>query len=291
MTGYGESHLTINQNKFRVRIRSFNSKFLEPCYTLPEGLEGLVNILDKHVKSRLNRGKIEVYLDADQNTFQQPYFNKNILEQYQTAFAQFYKKDNIKIPMELLVQLPGFISTKYQGLQDISSKIEFYFLRALLKLIQERRREGRQIKRLIKILLRTLKKTLYKIVVLHKKEHKEHVKMIRGKFSQLVVRNPNLARSIEVKDKLWYACKDELINTLVNDIAEEIARLDIHIKNMEQCIEVDDIVGKKLEFYSQELIREVNTLTAKTDNIIINELGIAMKVSIERIREQIRNIE
>ena len=90
--------------------------------------------------------------------------------------------------------------------------------------------------------------------------------------------------------KIWSEIKEDIISRYYTDVTEEIERLNMHLPEVLTTSEGDDETGRRLEFYFQEILREVNTMTSKTGDGEINQLGIQMKIEIEKIREQIRNI-
>ena len=294
MTGYGESHFILLGIRFHYRIKSVNSRFLETEYILPREIKWFELTADKLIKKRFVRGKFAVFLEMDQAIPKEPKLNKNLIQEYQKLFCTIYPKKKAILPIETLVQLPGFFELRSSSLREYNSKIEFHFIKSLLKLEQAQKKEGRNIHRLIKIKLGLMTRTVGKISLLSKQHIEKQEKLAKNKVASMEKMIKQTARSITREDQqisnFFNVVKEEFFQFLYNDITEEIDRLNIHLASIIQFIEEEKVIGKKIEFFLQEMLREVNTLTSKTKDMEINLLGIQMKSDIEKIREHARNI-
>ena len=298
MTGYGEASFIILGIRFYYRIRSLNSRFLEIFLFFPTELRWFESKIDKTIRNRFIRGKIEVYLESAHGIPKHPTINSNLMKEYQKLFLTLYPENKKIIPMETLAQLPGFFELSANNLKSHQPKLESYLFRALMRLERAKTKEGRKIYSYIKTRLRLLSRTNHKIKILHHQIYQKQKKQVDAKFLKYIQSCSSHGTTLKTKDHIFPSSsknldnlKEEIIHYFYSDITEEMDRLNIHLTTMLELIEVEQSVGKKLEFFLQEILREVNTLTAKTKDSRISQHGIQMKTDIEKIREQIRNVE
>ena len=294
MTGYGESNFTLLGIRFYYRIKSLNSRFLETKYILPTKINWFEIVADELIKKRFDRGKFEIFLETNQAIPQELKLNTHLIHEYQKLFSSMYPKRKINLPIEILVQLPGLFELTSPSLRKYSSKIELHFIKSLSKLERQQEKEGNKIHRLIKTRLRLMSRTSRKISILSQQHLKKQEKLAKDELTlmkkALTQANPELLKEENRNSKFLSSLKEEILQIMYSDITEEIDRLNIHLALIDQFIEKEKYVGKKIEFFLQEMLREVNTLTAKTKNTKINLLGIQLKSEIEKIREHARNV-
>ena len=293
MTGYGESQFSLEGVSFLFRIRSLNSKFLEIYTHTPRELSWLEIRMEELVKQKFSRGKIEIYLDTDKPLPKIIELDQAVLTQFKALFRDHYKKKNVNIPMDVLINIPGLMSEKAKPWRDFDNKLEFYFLKALIKCERMRAKEGKKTTQWLRPKIRLLMRLTQKIAILHRREETRQTRNIIRNYLVLY-KGIAVKEDQKVQDslnrKMWAEIKDELLENFYNDITEEVERLRMHLPETLTWLKSDEDSGKKLEFYFQEILREVNTLTSKTRNTEVNQLGISMKIEIDKIREQLRNI-
>ena len=202
----------------------------------------------------------------------------------------------MNIPLDVLVNIPGAIEVRSKDWRSFESRFEFYYLRALIRCQRMRIREGKKISQWLRGRVRLLSRLNQKIAILQKRAEKNQVKKLRHNYLNLQQeihgkkkKNPD-ANIVQGNRKIWSEIKEDIISRYYTDVTEEIERLNMHLPEVLTTSEGDDETGRRLEFYFQEILREVNTMTSKTGDGEINQLGIQMKIEIEKIREQIRNI-
>ena len=290
MTGYGESRFTIEGVKFHFRVRSLNSRYLETEFNFANEFAWLEARFEPLLRQKFSRGKLQVYLEADRNLPKKVALDKSAVATYKQVLGEFYRKKNISIPIEVLVQMPGVFEMKTTHWQDHLSRFEFYFLRATLKAQRMRTSEGKKIKQWMRPRIRLLMRYNQKINILQERSYTRKKRELRKRFRKLEG-GEKAPRAVKLAgNKLWAEAKDELVEYFQADISEEIERLGMHLPEVLKIIDKEANNGKKLEFYFQELLREVNTLTSKTADSQINQLGILMKIEVEKLREQVRNV-
>lgn len=288
MTGYGASSFQMDGVKFFFAIRSINSRYFEVTLNFPPEFRWFEARAESLTRKKIKRGKLDVLLEYEGDLPAESKFNEPLLNSFIDTFRKFYHKKNIQIPMDVLVHLPGIFQVNPKSWRDAGSRFEFYFARALLKMERQRKKEGRAIQSWMKQRIRYLLRLNQKIRILHDRHQKKSEKQAREKLYSIISDKKSLSTGF--LRKLWIESRDEILELYQSDITEEIERLAIHLPEMLNIVEKEEEVGKKLEFYLQEVLREVNTLTSKTHAAEINRLGIAMKVEIEKLREQSRNI-
>lgn len=289
MTGFGEAAFQLSGTAARIQVRSRNSRFLDIDLQFSEPLQWFEPKALQLAQSRFSRGKIEIQLTLNERS-ESIQLNQFVLSQYEQLFQDFYNKKKVNLPLDVLVKLPGVFQKSTEYFKDESNRLEVYFARALLRMERERNREGKKIEAWLRKSLRVLSRQNRKIELLHKRLLVRKTKDFKNNLFYLM---PDLDKysGRAIARFIWQENKETLLAQISSDITEEVERIKFHLMELQQVIQSNEPVGKKLEFYSQELLREVNTLTAKTRSTEVNQLGIDMKTEIEKIREQIRNLE
>ena len=270
MTGFGSHEAEINAvGRISVELKCTNHKFSETVFHLPEGLLSLEDKLKKEIEAKIRRGRIFCAINIKGKEAQGIFVNRKLLRNYLHELNSIKKEFKIKdgLALDSLIRLPGILSLKENkpGGAHIWDHLKPLLKRALLELLKTRQKEGKALADLLKNRSELLKKELA---------------LIKQRFA------------LEIKNRVKKICLEERAAFLKSaDIAEEIDRLNFHIKNFQQKIAKGGAVGKELDFITQEMQREANTLAAKSFDLIISGRALQMKSQIEKIREQVQNIE
>ncbi len=298
MTGYGEASFIVSGVRFYYRVRSLNSRFLEVFLFFPSELRWFEPATEKTIRDRFVRGKIEVYLESDHQIPRYPKINSELIKEYQKLFLTLHPEKKKEMPITTLAQLPGLFELSPNNLKPYQAKLESYLSRALMRLEREKKKEGQKIYSYVKTRIRLLSRTSHKIKTLHRQIYEKQKKQVDEKLSKYIQNLTHHQAKFSVEDNTFTPLaknlgklKEEIIHYSYSDITEEIDRLNIHLTAVLELINLEEVIGKKLEFFLQEILREVNTLTAKTKDSRISQHGIQMKTEIEKIREQVRNVE
>ena len=275
MTGYGEEKCTIGRYTLNIQITSLNSRYLEINFNAPSLFDPVRLEIEKEIKKAFKRGKIVIKIDMDEEEWE--YLEK--IHSFIASTQKYFKKHNLNIeniPFNLYLDLSKLNAVKHYHRDIIQryEKIAFKrcFKNALLKVLKMRKIEGQKTEKFLRERVDIIQKTLPKIVKMKKEEKKEAEQKYKEK-------------GIE---------KDEnLLSLLLKlDVSEEVERLSAHIKYFKTVLrEKGDEKGKKLDFLSQEITRELTTLGSKTHRPDIVHNVILLKEEVERIREQLRNIQ
>ncbi|MFC1675125.1 YicC/YloC family endoribonuclease [Candidatus Omnitrophota bacterium] len=271
MTGFGSREAELKGiGKVLVELRSSNHKFLETVFHLPEGLISLEERLKRIIESRIKRGRVLCIIRIAGGAASRVCINKKLLRRYISSLKGVEKKFRVAndINLSALIHLPGVLSLKEGEFSKgkICQQLSKTLSGALDDLIRARQNEGRATHTFLLGRAKTLKRSL---------------EVIRQRFKQAVRRK--LARIKTDEERASFL--------KYSDISEEIERLSYHIKNLTKRLYAVGPIGKELDFITQEMQREANTIGAKSCASGISGKVIYIKSQIEKIREQLQNIE
>ena len=271
MTGFGSDEAEVNFiGRISVELRCTNHKFSESVFHLPEGLLSLEDKLKKEIEGRIKRGRIYCVINIKGQLAQGIFINRKLLKNYLDELNSLKQEFKINggLTLDSLIRLPGILSLKEDKPvgEHIWEQLKPVFLQALTNLLKARQKEGRALAGLLNKRSALLKKDLA---------------FIKRRF---VVAVKNRLKKIQAEEERLAFLKGA-------DVAEETDRLYFHINNFQHKIAQGGAVGKELDFITQEMQREANTLAAKSFDLIISGRAVEMKSQIEKIREQVQNIE
>jgi uncharacterized protein (TIGR00255 family) len=271
MTGFGSARARITPfGKVTVDLRSANHKFLESTFHLPAGFLSLEDKIKKCVESRIKRGRITCAINIAGGEGAGVFVNKALLKNYILALKKTGREYGIKDDLSLntLIHLPGVVSLAESRIpaERIWPRLKVLVDASVRSLLKTRVKEGRA-------MAGVLKKRASGLAA--------HLALIKSRYKSAL--HEGLA-SISTDEERSAFLKD-------SDISEEIERLTFHIKNFTGKLNKAGSVGKELDFIAQEMQREANTLAAKTFDSLISGRVVQMKSQIEKIREQVQNIE
>ena len=287
MTGFGRAQDDIENFKITVEAVSLNSRFLDLHVYLPECIEHLENDIRKRVRDKISRGlvKIKVKVEKLPTYSEKLEINTDLIN----SILENLKK-NVKgkytVDVAKLLDLPGVIKREDAEKLEDSGKVMELVDRAIDEMIKSRETEGEKIRADIKAKLENLAKYLKKVEQLKEKEIERRKQKIRESFEELKEElgdDPQLDNRLNTELVYW-------ANKL--DVNEEISRIKAHIHNIDEILNNSkDPVGRKLDFYSQELHREITTLSNKSVDVDVIKYTILMREEVEKIKEQVRNVE
>ena len=292
MTGFGRAEKTGEQGSFAVEVRSVNHRFLDPRVHLPRELASLEIPLLKTVKARLARGKVEVSVrwTPAEDYVPRLRFNPAILARYRTEIANLAPEsgEGSPVSLEFLLGLPG-VSDKEAPETDQTQLFELAgsaLSEALDALVAEREREGQALRAEFHGLLDGLKARREEIAA----RRDEVVEAYRAKFQK---KAEEWAASASVQIDAGRLETEVLLFAERSDISEELARLAAHLTAFRENLEGENAGprGKTMEFLTQEILRETNTIASKARDTAIASLTVELKDEIEKIREQAMNVE
>lgn len=293
MTGFGQSELKDEKKTVIVELRSVNNKYLKINIRIPDLLSGVEDKIEKLLKKELVRGTINLtieYKTCDQAP--KCVINKDILKEYHDIINEARKEISIQqdVTLDNLISLPGVLEFKKEsGSGNIEENGFWLELEQLVKLSindlkKMRELEGQNLrieidkwKDKISVLLDEIETMAPKVVT-------EYSGRIQERISTLLAGTDS---KIEKSDLL----KEIAIFADRCDISEELGRLRSHILLFDNVMDNEEPNGRKLEFIVQEMFREANTIASKANNSDIIKDVISIKTEIERMKEQILNLE
>ena len=288
MTGFGRCELNDGQRKITVEIKSVNHRFLDMTIKIPKKLNFFEANIRTLLKKYIQRGKVDVFIlyeDLTEHTSVLKY-NQELAKEYWLYFEKMANQFRIvnNVTVADLAKFPEVFAMEEQEIDEESlwNRLEKAVTEAAVKLVETRNREGENLRQ---DMLMKLDGML------------AHVDYIEKRSPELIAEyRINLKN--KVKELLDGAQLDDArIITEVTIYAdkicvdEEVVRLKSHIQNVKRILSEQEGVGRKLDFMAQEMNREANTILSKSNDMEITNRAIELKTEIEKIREQIQNIE
>lgn len=293
MTGFGRSELIDEKKTVTVELRSVNNKYLKINIRIPELLTGFEDKIEKLLRKELVRGTINLTIDY-RTCDQVPkcVINKDILKEYHTIISEARKEISFQqdVTLDNLISLPGVLEFKKDPGNGQTEDNSFWQeLEQLVKLSvndlkEMREAEGKNLRIEIDKWKDKISVLLDEIETMAPKVVSEYSSRIQERVSALLSGTDS---KIEKSDLL----KEIAIFADRCDISEELGRLRSHILLFNNVMDNEEPNGRKLEFIVQEMFREANTIASKANNSDIIEDVISIKTEIERIKEQVLNIE
>lgn len=264
-------------------IRSVNQRYLENFFRLPEQFRGLENTLREKLRQSLTRGKIECSLriETKKQTNAELNLNKELANQVIQSL-QWIKTQagEGEINLTDVLRYPGVVEAQEQDLDAISQDLLTAFDNLLTDFIAMRGREGEKLNDIIQ-------QRLDAIAVEADKVRSQMPAVLQWQRERLLQRFEDAQVNLDPQ-----RVEQEMILLAQRvDVAEELDRLQMHVKETTNILKKGGAVGRKLDFMMQELNRESNTLASKSINADITASAVELKVLIEQMREQIQNLE
>lgn len=264
-------------------IRSVNQRYLENFFRLPEQFRGLENTLREKLRQSLTRGKIECSLriETKKQTSSELNLNKDLANQVIQSL-QWIKTQagEGEINLTDVLRYPGVVEAQEQDLDAISQDLLTAFDDLLTDFIAMRGREGEKLNDIIQ-------QRLDAIAVEADKVRSQMPAVLQWQRERLLQRFEDAQVNLDPQ-----RVEQEMILLAQRvDVAEELDRLQMHVKETTNILKKGGAVGRKLDFMMQELNRESNTLASKSINADITASAVELKVLIEQMREQIQNLE
>ncbi|EFE97180.1 YicC/YloC family endoribonuclease [Serratia odorifera] len=283
MTAYARREIKGEWGSAAWELRSVNQRYLETYIRLPEQFRSLEPVIRERIRARLTRGKVECNLrfELDPSAQSSLLLNEKLAKQLVEAanWVKMQSDEGEINPIDVL-RWPGVMSAQEQDLDAISAQLMQALDGALDDFIAARESEGTALKALIE----------------------QRLDGVSGEVSKVRAQMPNILQwqRERLVSKLEEAqvqlestrLEQELVLMAQRiDVAEELDRLDAHVKETHNILKKKEAVGRRLDFMMQEFNRESNTLASKSINAEVTTSAIELKVLIEQMREQIQNIE
>jgi len=289
MTGFGLAKAQSQQSQIEISVRSVNGRFFEPRFHLPREYFVFESDLKKILQKYFDRGTVDVFISRkikpNANGLD-VIVNRDLSRKYFEAFKTIAKDLKIRgrYHVESVARLPDVM--KLEEISDLSHSEKKVVLQTMTKACQaadrERKREGKSLKTDLEKLIEALESELKEVHSVREEANQN----LLDRFEQRIK-----SRLTGVEIDSTRLSQEVVIQLEKSDINEELIRLKEHVKNYRQLISSTEAIGKKLDFYTQELLREVNTIGSKSSVSKLTQIVVQAKTLIERLREQVQNIE
>ena len=289
MTGFGRSELSDNNNrKLTIEMKSVNHRYLDINIKLPKKFNFYEAYLRNLLKKYIERGKVDIFItyeDKSENS-ETLFYNGSLAAEYAKYIEQMGRELKIEndITTNSLIRCPDIFVMQEQSIdeEELEKMLKQVFCNAAENFVKTRETEGENLKN---------------DMISKLDEMAGYVQFIEERSPEIIA---------EYRQKLEDKIKELIASTQIDDnrivtevtlfadkicVDEEIVRLKSHIEGMKSSLIKGGAVGRKLDFVAQEMNREANTILSKTTDIEITDVGIELKTIIEKIREQIQNIE
>ena len=288
MTGFGRAEIQETGKKVLVEMKSVNHRYLDFNLKLPRRFSFVEAAVRGVLKEYIQRGKVDVYIFYEDESGSQTElkYNSRLAEQYVAYLARMREDFSLEedLTASRLACMPEVLTMEDQPVdeEEIWALLERALRSACDKFTESRQREGEALR---KDLLEKLSRMLGYVEAIEQRSPailEEYREKLRQKTRELL-ENAQLEESRLATEVVLFAekiCTDE-----------ETVRLKSHVTGMMQVLRDGGAIGRKLDFIAQEMNREANTILSKANDLTVSDIGIELKTEIEKIREQIQNIE
>ena len=292
MTGFGRAAEKCSAGQFVAEVSSVNHRFLEVSVRVPREMMSFETVIQQRIRDTARRGKVQVRLEiAWAPEFRALELKEEVLESYLSKLTGFYRKIGREgaVDPAVLLSLPGVFESPAQEeeeswREEIGEVVETVVRKATEKWVEMRKQEGDHLQDAILENLDVLGNLTEELGAAAAKAREEAMENLRKRVEEVMalseeaVREQRLAQEIVLLSDRW-------------DVSEEIARLKSHLVKFREAMEKSEAVGRKLDFLSQEINRELNTLDSKVSAADVRWMAVEGKTVLEKIREQVQNIE
>jgi uncharacterized protein (TIGR00255 family) len=288
MTGYGTGAAQKDDSTVSVEIRTVNHRFLDLHIRISREYLFLEGEIQQLIKNSLDRGRVEVNATIQNTGSPTLLINSPLVKGYLEAAARLKEEYNLQDSLDLktVLSLPGIVQNR-ETLQSetagVLSELTKRSVQAALEgVLQMRRQEGEALRKDMLRNLAQIEDSTRRIRELSVNSAGEYLQKLRDRISQLLPQGGmDPQRLAQEAALLADKC----------DISEEVSRLESHAGQYHSLMDAGEKAGKKLDFLLQEMQREANTILSKSDNLEVSQQAIAVKTDIEKLREQVQNVE
>jgi len=285
MTGYGKAILSNEQYKIHIEMKAVNHRYLETIVRLPRQLLAYEDSIKKIVSEYTSRGRVEVFVTIEGLLLRTLQIDEGLIKQYKEAIenltgneqekASYNSMDLLKLPEVTTVSEVEQINDNFEQLLLTTTKDackQFYDVKC---------KEGSQLKKDLIERLRGIEECKKQIATNAPLVLKSYREKLQSKLAEIELTNIDEQRLLTEMMLFADRC----------DISEELVRLASHLDLFNETLQIKESIGRKLDFIVQEMNREVNTIGSKANSLEISKQVVEIKNNLEKIREQVQNIE
>ncbi|MDH3493372.1 MAG: YicC family protein [Acidobacteriota bacterium] len=289
MTGFGRGSAAGENFNVSIEIKTVNNRFLDANLRLSSELQPYEAAMKKLISERLSRGRVDVNIQFEKTSEVEYELNRPLISGYLSALRQLSEEFDIagEPDLNFVARLPNAIQVRKEDSNEAFEKglIEALEM-SLTDLEQMRETEGASLKADLSMLLSEIASQLPLIESESANVAAEYLEKLEKRVEKLLSKSESeieLDQARLAQEVAYLADK--------SDIAEELSRLKSHIEQFLGIMEETGPIGKRLDFLTQELNREANTIASKTQNLTVKEAALKIKGEVEKIREQVQNAE
>ena len=289
MTGFGRGAVNETNFSLTVELKTVNNRFLDIGLRLSNEMQQLETEIKRLISGRLSRGRVDVNLQYERTEEVNYELNRPIIAGYLAAMKTMQEEFGLsgEPDLNVIAKLPNVMSAKKDELSEaFTFGVAAAVTMALEELEKMRQSEGDMLKAELASRLDGIEQHLPTIESESASISEEYRQRLTKRITELLAKSES---QIEL-DQGRLAQEIAYLSDR-SDISEEIARLKTHLEHFRTIMSEEREVGKRLDFLTQELNREANTITSKTNNMKVKESALAIKSEIEKIREQVQNVE
>ena len=289
MTAYGRGEVHLGDTRFVAEIRSLNNRHLDIILRIPRSYQVLEKELKDTISSKVRRGRVEVSVQIENNGEESPYsieLNEALVNSYIKISQRLAEQFGLEKKMEVdtLLQMKDVLLIRPEAVDMDKLRPGFHHVlaQALDSLDIMRVKEGEAIEA----------------------DFAKRLNLLEAYINEVDRRAPIVAEDYRkrLKDRIEHIIEDVALDESRlaqevalfaerSDITEEIVRTRSHLKQFREYLSMDDVLGRRLDFLIQEINREVNTLSSKASDTLISKVVVEMKAELEKLREQVQNVE
>ncbi len=289
MTGFGRGQISGENFTVSVELKTVNNRFLDVNLRLSQELQSLEAELKRLITNRLTRGRVDINLQYERTSEMVYELNRPLISGYLAALKEMQDEFSLsgEPDLNMIARLPNVLQTKKDELDENFSKAIVISLETALDELEKMREvEGKSLKDELRFRLSEIENHLPKIESESANVAEEYRLRLTKRITDFLAKSDSQIELDQARLSQEIAYLSEK-----SDISEEITRLKAHIEQFRAIMDEEKDVGKRLDFLTQELNREANTISSKTNNLIVKDAALSIKSEIEKIREQVQNVE
>ncbi|AOY77377.1 YicC/YloC family endoribonuclease [Clostridium formicaceticum] len=289
MTGFGRGDTQQEGKHFQIELKSVNHRYIDISVKMPKSFTYLEEPIRKIIKEKVHRGRVEVFIsyknigDSDIKVVT----DMALAQQYIEAMNEMYDRFSLEkdVAVSTIAKFPDVLKLekKEEDQEMIWGLLEEGLVDALNSLLEMRIEEGRKLKEDLLKRLDILIGLIQRIEDRSPEIVKEYKKRLTKRVKEMLEEELEIDEARVALEVALFADK--------SNITEEIVRLNSHIAQFKKSMEQQEAVGRKLDFIIQEMNREINTIGSKANDLITANIVVEVKSELEKIREQVQNIE
>lgn len=290
MTGFGRGAASSDSFNVAVEIKAVNNRYLDIHLRLNQELSPLEMSIRKIISGRLSRGRVDLNINFERTAATAYEVNRPLIAGYIKALRDIQSEFKLSgdVDINTLTRLPGALATTREGVDEaVSAGIEKALNQAVDDLQRMREVEGAALADEMRGRLANIEAEIPTIEAAAAGLVDAYRQRLQKRITELIARGGNQTVELDagrLAQEVAYLADR-------SDISEELARLRSHLEQFRTAINGQGEVGKRLDFLSQELNREANTVLSKSSELAIKEAALAIKAEVEKLREQVQNVE